>query len=206
MERERRYGGLTATERSTARREALLEAGLECFGTVGLANTTIEDLCQSANVGRTAFYEHFAHRDELFGRVNEMVVIETLTQVDAALLTAPTADLTGRANASIQAVLGVLLGDPRKGRIMTREVYTLPSAAVITRRWVHELADLLVVEARALAANQVIPDRDVTTLAIAIVGGVREVIVDQLGAEHPTPIDHLTNDLTFMIVALASSL
>ena len=46
----RGYGGRSAAERRAERRERLLAAGLELFGTRGYAATSIERLCAAASV------------------------------------------------------------------------------------------------------------------------------------------------------------
>ena len=46
----RPYGGVSAQERMTERRERLLEAGLEEFGTRGFGQTGVKDICRQAGL------------------------------------------------------------------------------------------------------------------------------------------------------------
>ena len=56
-----------------ATRAALLEAGLELFGTQGFAETSAEDLAAKAAVTKGALYHHFKGKDDLFRAVYEQV-------------------------------------------------------------------------------------------------------------------------------------
>jgi len=64
-----RYGGRTADERRAERRERLLDAGLELFGTQGYANTSIEALCSATRLNPRYFYESLKTREELLRAV-----------------------------------------------------------------------------------------------------------------------------------------
>lgn len=62
----RRCGGLEVGERRERRRVALIEAGLEVFGTVGYAESTVEALCAQAGIrNKRYFYEPFPDREAL---------------------------------------------------------------------------------------------------------------------------------------------
>lgn len=201
----RTYAGLSPSARSAARREALVDAALERFGRDGFAATTIEDLCTTARVGRQAFYEHFRSREELLAAVFSAVVDEILTRVDDVLAALPLDDVPRRSRAAMGEILDVLLGDPRKGRIATAETLAVPELTGLGRRVIHTLADRLTAEANLLAGHGLIADRDHSVLALAAIGGIREVVVDQLRAEPPTPIDRLADDLARMLVALGDA-
>jgi AcrR family transcriptional regulator len=86
---ERRYGGKTATERRDERRERLLDAGLELFGTDGFAAVTIEALCAEAGLNPRYFYEQFATREELLGAVYERHVVAVLQTVQVSCVPMP---------------------------------------------------------------------------------------------------------------------
>src|ERR1700742_964926 len=61
----RDYGGRTATQRRAERRQRLMTAALELFGTEGYPATSIERLCARGNVSTPNFYEEFASREAL---------------------------------------------------------------------------------------------------------------------------------------------
>lgn len=199
---ERRYAGQSPAERAEGRRDALVDAGLELFGTIGLSATTIEDLCQCAGVGRNAFYEHFASRSALLGAVYEVIATEVLTQVDAALFTVADDDLPARAEAGVRAVVDALLGDPRKGRILAREIYLLPPDAALGRRRVHYLADRFLHETQRLVDADVIPAREYGVLVVAAVGAIREVVLDQIERDVPDDVDDVVRALAHLVISM----
>ncbi len=61
----RTYAGLSAPERRAERRERLLDAALELFGTAGFPKTTIPMLCSAAGVTARHFYDEFDSREAL---------------------------------------------------------------------------------------------------------------------------------------------
>ena len=66
--KERRYGGLAVQERREARRKKLIAAGYELFGTVGFADTKIEQVCALAGVGIRSLYGEFGSLEQLVSR------------------------------------------------------------------------------------------------------------------------------------------
>ncbi|MBN3788862.1 TetR/AcrR family transcriptional regulator [Burkholderia sp. Ac-20353] len=51
--------------RSSAARNALINATLACVNDVGLAKTSISEICQRAGLSRGALLHHFPHKNEL---------------------------------------------------------------------------------------------------------------------------------------------
>ena len=82
---QRSYAGRTAAERRAERRERLLEAGLQLFGTDGYAATSIEKLCAAAGVSTRSFYEEFDGREALLMALHDRVTQRALDAVIAAL-------------------------------------------------------------------------------------------------------------------------
>ena len=52
--------------RRDATREAILAAGLYCFGRDGFRRTALDRVAQEAGISRAAVYLHFANKEELF--------------------------------------------------------------------------------------------------------------------------------------------
>ena len=71
---ERRIRGRTLAERREERRDAMLAAGLDLFGTKGYAATTVEEVCRRAYVSSRNFYEEFDNRLSLLVAVGERIV------------------------------------------------------------------------------------------------------------------------------------
>jgi AcrR family transcriptional regulator len=59
--------------RAEATRAALLKAGRQLFGTRGYADTSLDDVAQSAGLTKGAVYHHFSNKGDLFRAVYELV-------------------------------------------------------------------------------------------------------------------------------------
>lgn len=66
--------------RSAAARHALIHATLACLKDVGLARTSISEICQRAGLSRGALLHHFPHK-------NELLVASYVTWIDSKLNT-----------------------------------------------------------------------------------------------------------------------
>src|SRR5581483_423913 len=117
----RRYGGKTLDERRAERRERLLDAGLELFGTRGFAQTTIEQICATAGLNPRYFYEQFPTRESLLGAVYARHVEAVAAEVLAAVRRAPP-DPVERLRAGLEAFLDGSLADERAARVNYFEV------------------------------------------------------------------------------------
>lgn len=116
----RPYGGVSAEDRCFERRRRLLDAGLELFGTKGIAATTIADVCKEAKLTKRYFYESFATVDDLAGAVFSDVTDRLVEQVGPAIAVGGGVD----PRPALTAYLGAVLGDPRLARLLGAESRT----------------------------------------------------------------------------------
>ena len=100
----RRYGGKTAEERRAERRERLMDAGLELFGTQGYASTTIEMVCAAAQLNARYFYEEFRSRELLLAAVYDRHVEAVFKAVVAAAEQSPP-EPRARLQAALRAMM-----------------------------------------------------------------------------------------------------
>jgi AcrR family transcriptional regulator len=116
----RPYGGVSAEDRCSERRRRLLDAGLELFGTKGIAATTIADVCEQARLTKRYFYESFATVDDLAGAVFSDVTDRLVEQVRPAIAVGGGVD----PRPALTVYLGAVLGDPRLARLLGAESRT----------------------------------------------------------------------------------
>lgn len=119
-ESARRYRGKSAEDRRSERRESLIEAGLERFGTEGYAATSVKAICELAGLSPRYFYEHFADREDLMLAVFSRVASEVMTASIAASEAAPP-EVEAKVRAGIRAYLEPLAADRRKARVLFAE-------------------------------------------------------------------------------------
>jgi AcrR family transcriptional regulator len=104
----RRFNGRTLADRQQERREAMLAAGLELFGTKGYASTTVDEVARRAHVSTRNFYEEFENRLDLLVAVGERIAAEAF-----AALTTTEAGFRAR----MAALVHSLVDDPRVARV-----------------------------------------------------------------------------------------
>jgi AcrR family transcriptional regulator len=201
---ERRIRGRTLAERRSERREAMLAAGLELFGTKGYAATTVEEVCRRAFVSSRNFYEEFDNRLDLLVALGERIIAGAfaawsepgapadLTSPDPVLLS------VGRIRARVSSLVHTLVDDPRIARIAFIETVGIDPAHEAIRRkllgvfpaWLQTyLADHL--DARGISRSRQ------RSLTVGVFGAAYELIMDwalQPPDTRPT-VDDLIDDI-----------
>jgi AcrR family transcriptional regulator len=195
------YRGMSPAEREADRRQRLLDAGLEVFGTRGYAASTIEELCSQAGVTARNFYDHFASREDLLRAVYDRIVDEHVRGIVAALETEETR-LEGHIRAGIEAAIHPWEADQRKGRIARVEVVGVSRALEDHRLGVIEgYAGLIEADLDHLAELGLIPARDYRLTSLALVGAVNELMVNWLHRAEKPPVGVLVDELVRLYVA-----
>lgn len=132
------------------RRDRILLAALEVFGTKGLAAATVADLTSAAGVSRATFYKTFGAKEECFESLHDEVLgwLEDETR-DAA---AGKADWPDAVVAACGRLIALLDEDPRVARVCGVESL-LGGPRVLDRH-----REALAAHASGLAAGR--PERD----------------------------------------------
>ncbi|MEY2840663.1 MAG: hypothetical protein RJB60_2962 [Pseudomonadota bacterium] len=114
----RRYGGVSAEARQAQRRERLLEAALDVFGTEGYASATMRLICAKARLTERYFYEQFTGLDDVFQILHQQLsdgLIESVAQAYAQHLSHASDE---RLRACLRAFFQYIQNDPRRARIL----------------------------------------------------------------------------------------
>ncbi|MEY2838408.1 MAG: hypothetical protein RJB60_707 [Pseudomonadota bacterium] len=114
---QRRYQGVTPEDRQRLRKEKLLEAAIEVFGTRGFKHGTMRDICAHARLSDRYFYESFRNTEEIFDVVyNNMArqLMQAMAMNMAAKPTSPEAIV----KAGLSAFFQFIQEDPRRAQIM----------------------------------------------------------------------------------------
>lgn len=203
--RPRLRRGRTLEERRQERREALLGAALEVFGTKGYAASSIEEICRRAYVSSRDFYAEFANREALLNALGEQLTIRiyrALTEVDVP--DGPATDRP-RTRARIAQLVHALVDDPRVARIAIVESVGISQEHESRRRAAHRLyAGWIQGYVGAELTAKGVDERHRRALALALVGAVNELIVDWI---HTPEAERSTiDDLIDVITEVASVL
>jgi AcrR family transcriptional regulator len=176
----RRYAGKTAEERRAERRERLLDAGLELFGTRGYAATTIETLCAAARLHPRYFYEEFDTREALLGAVYDRHIGAVTTAVGAAVEDAPLEPLA-RLKIGLAAFLDAIMADEKGARVNYFEIVGVSPELERKRRDVlRAYAEMIAQQIRKIDAERPLPLPDQRLSAVALVGAIDGLITDWL--------------------------
>jgi AcrR family transcriptional regulator len=187
---QRAYGGVSAEERIAARREKLLDAGLELFGTRGFGATGVKDVCRAAGVTDRYFYESFRDGAALFLAVFDRVTDELFEAVALAALAAGD-DPERQLRESIATFVRALERDPRKPRVIFAEAAAAgPEAAAHMRVTLRRFAGLVAATARQHVPAGT-PDEDVQLIALSLVGLLERVVTERLDGALSLPADRL---------------
>src|SRR5271163_111721 len=200
----RRYRGLTPSERRAERRERLLEAGLELFGTQGYTNTSIRAVSAAASMNVRHFYESFSSREDLLYQVYERIVHEIV--LAAADATGKVDTIEGKARAGLRAGWTIVTEDRRKARIVTMEIVGVSDRLNRLRRDIrHTLADLTARNALSIAGSDIEYRLNPVLTARTLIGGVVEVLIDWINGDVDASVDEIVEHFTRLFIAAAAA-
>jgi AcrR family transcriptional regulator len=202
----RTYGGRSAADRRAERRERLLEAGLQLFGTDGYAASSIEKLCTHAGVSTRNFYEEFNSREDLLIALHARGNDRAYRAVTTALAEAEDAALAQRVELSMRTFINAMASDPRLARLAYVEMIGV-SDKVEARRmaWRKRWWDHMVAEAnRAVLRGEAKP-RDFTLPALAVIACVNELVHHYSFNQGKITLDSVISELVRFAVAAVTA-
>jgi AcrR family transcriptional regulator len=187
---------VSAEQRVADRRERLLEAGLEEFGTRGMVVTGVKDICGRAGLTDRYFYESFRDSGELFGAVFDRATAHLFEVVATAMGSAP-ADPVAQSRAVIEAYVRALADDPRLARVVFIEAPSAgPEVERHTRRTLRRFARLIEAGAQPYLPSGT-PSEAVQFGAISLVGAIERLMIEwqagELGLSIEQIIDYLVD-------------
>lgn len=208
--KERVYGGVSAQERREQRRSALIEAGLELFGTQGYPNVPVKMICDEAGLTQRYFYESFSDReallDAVYGSCFEVLRASTATAAAEYLTGVPEVMAGGPvpeehirplAHTAFGAFLHTLTIDRRRARVILIEVVGVsPALERLRIGAIHEWADLIVGFAAPGSSDSMR-----RLAAIGLVGAITQLLVDWQMAQ-VTPISPDAGPELFAVEAI----
>ena len=115
--KERQFKGLSLSERQNLRREKLIEAGIQAYGTHGFFSVTVKDICTEAKLTERYFYESFKKSEQLFQTIFLKLIDELQHNVMQAIMQAghhPEKMI----EAGLTALLTTLKNNPKMARII----------------------------------------------------------------------------------------
>ena len=196
----RPYAGVGAADRLAARRDRLLEAGLDLLaGTADPPDLTVRGICRNAGLATRYFYESFADKDQFIVAVFDWVVARLAASTQTAAASAPPAEQT---RAVMTTIVRTIEADPRVGRLMFN---TRLSNATVMRKRLESTALFAMLSGRHVeTVLQRRASERIKAGAQFVVGGVSQTISSWLAGEVRHNADELVAQLTAIIDRLAS--
>lgn len=196
----RPYGGVSAEQRVANRRERLLEAGLEEFGTRGVMMTGVKDICRRAGLTDRYFYESFRDSGELFTAVFDRATLHLFELVASALGSAP-ADPVAQSRAAIETYVRALAEDPRLARVVFIEAPSAgPEVERHMRQTLRRFARLIETGAQPYLPSGT-PSEAVRFGAVSLVGAIERLMIEWQDGELGLSIEQITDYLVELLLA-----
>ncbi len=160
------------------------------------------------------FYEEHTGRESLLEAVYDEIMTTTRAAVDAAVAEAD-AEFRAQSRAGLDAFCHAMLDDPRRARVQCIEIVGVSEAMEARRhagllRWAALVADSFDLARPELDRDPEPADLGtmpaLRSIAITLVGGVNEAIVDWLLEPDHQPIDELIDTLSAVFIATGEHL
>jgi AcrR family transcriptional regulator len=192
----RPYRGVSATDRRSRRRQQLLDAGLQLFGTQGIAAVGIVDVCAEAGLTKRYFYENFASIDALADAVFEHVTGNLV----AAVVPAIEAGAGRDPRPALSVYTRALLSDPRVVRLLAVE-----SQAGPLKKYRDGFPTRAVELWFAFAADDDAPPppHELRLRAYGFIGAAQQIGIAWLDGNLPLSIDEVIDQLVEMFYRIS---
>jgi AcrR family transcriptional regulator len=182
-----------STSASREHRARLLAAMAHAVAQKGYADTTIADVVREASVSRRTFYEHFRDKAECFIALYEAASRNALQVLRDAI--DPTHGWEEQVERAIGAYLQCMAANPVLMRTLFIEILGLGAEGLEARRRVNqEIADYMV---GVVGQNTVTPQ-----LAMAVVGGIHELVLQAIEDGKVDELPQLTETATRLLKAV----
>lgn len=116
--KRRSFRGLSLEERQNERREKLIEAGLQIYGTQGFFSVTVRDICSEAKLTERYFYESFKRSEELFKTVYLRLIDQLQKNILHAIMQSKMTEPSAMVQSGLTGMFTSLQNDPRMARIL----------------------------------------------------------------------------------------
>lgn len=198
----RPYQGESAENRIKARRRQLLDAALVLLGSGGWRQVTIDTLCREAKLNKRYFYESFPDLDALAGALvddlsTQLIALATRTAAEAVAAGLPTPVLARRV---LGAVIGFLVDDPQRARVLFTEVANSPRAVAHRQAAMQAFAQTLSAYAHLHHDARGATDPIAPLAASLLIGGTIDAVLNWLDGGIPMPREQLIDDLAALWV------
>lgn len=174
------WHGTARDVRDGERRQRLLEAALELYGTVGYGASTVQGVCKLAKVSTRSFYELYSEHQDLLAHLYLALNEEVLAAITGGT-GGPVPNVLAATRTLVAAALGPMLADERKARVMEVEVVGVSVELERQRRLTNRrLADAVDAAFEGFAAAGLIDEAPGGLAGLILIGGITEALVQRV--------------------------
>jgi AcrR family transcriptional regulator len=192
----RPYRGVSAADRRGQRRQRLIDAGVQLFGTQGIAAVGIVDICAEAGLTKRYFYESFSSIEMLADAVFEYVTGNLVAAVAPAIQAGGGRD----PRPALTVYTRTVLSDPRVVRLLAVETQTGP-----LRKYRDGFPTRAVELWFSLAAGDEAapPPEDLRLKAYGFIGAAQQIGLAWLDGRLPLTMDEVIDQLVDMFYRIS---
>lgn len=182
---------------SQEHRGRLLHGMAQSVAEKGYADTTIADVVREASVSRRTFYEQFGDKAECFIALYEAASHNVLQVLRDAI--DPAHGWEEQLERALGAYFGTMASNPVLMRTLFTEILALgPEGLEARRRTNRELADFMLTVVNEGGSKRVTPE-----LAMAVVGGIHELVLQAIEEGRVARLGELTGTAAQLVKAVA---
>lgn len=179
---ERSYGGKTALERASERRERLVAATIEVLASTGEAHATMTAICAEAGLTERYFYESFSSLDDALLGALDSVCDEILELATRVILETP-GSAEVRVHAVMEAFVDLVSTEPDKVRVAVIHASANPRLRARRSELLNVFADFVAGEAAELYGEDALPASRARVHGLVYVAGFSELVASWLNGD-----------------------
>jgi len=172
---ERSYGGKTATERASERRERLISATIAVLAESGEGRATMTAICASAGLTERYFYESFTNLDDAILTAFDQVCTEIL-ELAARVIDDTPGTPEQRVHAVMQTFAQLVVDEPAKGKVAVMHTSSNPRLRARRNELMDVFADFVAREAAELYGDRTWPPGRARLFGIVYIAGFAELV------------------------------
>lgn len=184
-------------------RHRLLEGMARAVSAKGYADTTIADVVREAAVSRRTFYEHFTTKGDCLIALFRAASGRALKELQAAV--DPELEWPSQVERALRAYFGWLAQSPVLLRTLFVEILALGPMGLSVRRTVNEDLAAFMLETVNRGREAGVPSALTPELAMAVVGGINELILREIERQPMGDLMQLVRPATQLVHAVAGN-
>lgn len=202
----RRYRGISQEERREERRQKLIQAAIEIFGSKGYHASTVRTICQAAGVTERYFYESFSNSEELLCAAYDAVNERLHLAISAALFSAEHKEPAHLARVALHVLYESIQQDPAAARLQFIEILGVsPAVDERYRASVENFALLINSIASATGNTPTAGSEQQQWIATGLVGAVVTIAHRWIIEGFATPADVIVESAFVLVQAVVKS-